>query len=102
MLGKAKPSLPSSFVSTLDKISFTVKSGEFVGVIGLNGAGKSTLLHTIAKTLNPSSGKVKVNGKLVALLELGSGFNLDFNGYENISLTAQVYGLTSSEINKRV
>lgn len=102
MFGKAKPSLPSNFVSTLDKISFTVRSGEFVGVIGLNGAGKSTLLHTIAKTLNPSSGKVKVNGKLVALLELGSGFNLDFNGYENISLTAQIYGLTSSEINKRV
>lgn len=102
MLGRASSGLPNSFVSTLDKISFTVRSGEFVGVIGLNGAGKSTLLHTIAQTLNPSSGEVKVNGKLVALLELGSGFNLDFNGYENISLTAQIYGLTSSEIDKRI
>ena len=64
-------------------------------MIGLNGAGKSTLLHIIAQTIRPSEGRVLTQGKLVALLELGSGFNVDFTGYENIRLTSKIYGLTT-------
>ena len=64
-------------------------------MIGLHGAGKSTLLHIIAQTIIPSEGSVLTQGKLVALLELGSGFNVDFTGYENIRLTSKIYGLTT-------
>ena len=81
----------------LNNISFTIKKGESVGILGENGSGKSTLLQIIANILEPSSGNVKTNGKLAALLELGSGFNPDFTGRENVYLNASILGLTKKQ-----
>lgn len=86
----------------LKDVSFEVKKGEAVGIIGRNGSGKSTLLQMIAGTLTPSSGSIQVKGRVAALLELGSGFNPDFTGRENVYLNASVLGLTREEIDKRI
>jgi lipopolysaccharide transport system ATP-binding protein len=88
-------------VSALKSASFDVYRGETVGIIGRNGSGKSTLLQLICGTLNPSGGSVSVRGKVAALLELGSGFNPEFTGRENIFLNGTVLGLTHQEISKR-
>jgi lipopolysaccharide transport system ATP-binding protein len=85
----------------LKDISFEVKKGEAVGIIGRNGSGKSTLLQMIAGTLTPTSGNIQVHGRVAALLELGSGFNPDFTGRENVYLNASVLGLTRDEIDAR-
>lgn len=82
----------------LKNISFEVKKGETVGVVGRNGSGKSTLLQIICGTLNPTSGSVITNGKIAALLELGSGFNPEFSGRENIYLNGNLLGLSTIEI----
>ncbi len=84
--------------SALKDLSFEVMKGETVGIIGHNGAGKSTLLQMICGTLNPTGGSVKTNGRVAALLELGSGFNPDFTGRENVYMNASVLGLTVNEI----
>jgi lipopolysaccharide transport system ATP-binding protein len=86
----------------LKDVSFEVKKGDSVGIIGRNGSGKSTLLQMIAGTLTPTTGTIKVNGRVAALLELGSGFNPDFTGRENVYLNASVLGLTREEIDKRI
>ena len=83
--------------TALDDISFKVRRGESVGILGLNGSGKSTLLQIIANVLQPSSGHVVTKGKLAALLELGSGFNPDFTGLENIYLNASILGFKKRE-----
>ena len=85
----------------LKNVSFEVKKGEAVGIIGRNGSGKSTLLQMIAGTLTPTAGSINVNGRVAALLELGSGFNPDFTGRENVYLNASVLGLTRTEIDAR-
>lgn len=85
----------------LENISFTVKRGETVGILGSNGSGKSTLLQIICGTLSPTDGTVQTHGRIAALLELGSGFNPDFTGRENVYLNATVLGLSQDEINKR-
>jgi lipopolysaccharide transport system ATP-binding protein len=85
----------------LRDVSFEVKRGETVGVIGRNGAGKSTLLQLICGTLSPTGGSLKVDGRVAALLELGSGFNPEFTGRENVILKATILGLTSKEIENR-
>lgn len=85
----------------LKNISFEVPRGETVGIVGRNGSGKSTLLQIIAGTLTPSSGSVSSHGRVAALLELGSGFNADFTGRENVYLNAALLGLTQEEIDNR-
>lgn len=82
----------------LKDVSFEVKKGEAVGIIGRNGSGKSTLLQIIASTLQPTEGSVKVKGRVAALLELGSGFNGDFTGRENVHLSGAVLGLARAEV----
>ena len=85
----------------LKEVSFEVKKGETFGIIGRNGCGKSTLLQIICGTLNPSSGCVQTNGRVAALLELGSGFNPEFTGRENVYMNASVLGLSNEEIDTR-
>ncbi len=86
----------------LKNISFEVKKGETLGIVGSNGSGKSTLLKIITGVLNPSSGDVKVNGKISALLELGAGFNPEYTGIENIYLNGTMMGYTKEEIDSKM
>jgi len=76
----------------LDDVSFTIKPGEFVGILGKNGAGKSTLLKLISGIYTPTSGKITLNAKIAPLIELGAGFHPDLSGYENIFLNAAILG----------
>ncbi|NEI70815.1 ATP-binding cassette domain-containing protein [Rhizobium lusitanum] len=85
----------------LHDVSFTIKKGETVGIVGRNGSGKSTLLQMICGTLNPTAGEVSTVGRIGALLELGSGFNPEFTGRENVFLNASLLGLTDQQIKDR-
>ena len=85
----------------LKDINFDVRRGECVGIIGRNGAGKSTLLQIITGTLAPTTGSVNLKGRVAALLELGSGFNPEFTGRENVYLNGSILGLTRKEIDER-
>lgn len=86
----------------LNNISFDIKNGETIGIIGKNGSGKSTLLKIITGVLTPTSGIVKVNGKVSALLELGAGFNPEYSGLENIYLNGTMMGYEKQEIDERL
>lgn len=85
----------------LKDVSFEVKKGETVGIIGRNGSGKSTLLQMICGTLSPTTGSIATHGRIAALLELGSGFNPDFTGRENVYMNASILGLSKDEIDAR-
>ena len=85
-------------IEVLENISFKLRRGDSLGIIGKNGSGKSTLLQIICGILQPTSGSVKVNGRIAALLELGSGFNPEFTGRENIFLNASLLGIKKKEI----
>ncbi|MDP5238453.1 ABC transporter ATP-binding protein [Uliginosibacterium sp. 31-16] len=85
----------------LRDVSFEVKKGETVGIVGRNGSGKSTLLQMICGTLNSTHGSIQTNGRIAALLELGSGFNPEFTGCENVYLNGAILGLSRAEIDER-
>lgn len=85
----------------LDDVSLQVARGETVGIIGRNGSGKSTLLQVLCGTLSPTSGRARVKGRVAALLELGSGFNPEFTGRENVFLNASLLGLTHEQTAQR-
>ncbi|WP_322548017.1 ABC transporter ATP-binding protein [Stenotrophomonas geniculata] len=86
----------------LRDVSFSVRRGQTVGIVGRNGSGKSTLLQMIAGTLNPTEGSIQVKGRVAALLELGSGFNPEFTGRENVYLNATILGLSRAQIDQRL
>lgn len=90
-----------NFLQALDNVSVTVPPGSAVGIIGRNGSGKSTLLKLISGIYRPDTGKVSVNGRISALIELGAGFHPDFTGRENIYLGGVMYGLSRKDIDQR-
>lgn len=88
--------------AVLDDISFSVKKGEAVGLIGKNGCGKSTTLKLLTKIIYPTSGTICVNGRVSALIELGAGFHPDMSGRENIYINAAIFGLTKKQIDAKL
>lgn len=86
----------------LKGVNMTIRQGECVGIIGTNGSGKSTILKIITGVLTPSRGEVKVNGRISALLELGAGFNMEYNGIENIYLNGTMIGFSEKEIDEKM
>ena len=86
----------------LNGVDIDIKKGETIGIIGTNGSGKSTMLKIITGVLNPTEGIVSVNGRISALLELGAGFNMEYNGLENVYLNGTMMGFSRKEIDKRL
>lgn len=86
----------------LNNINLQIKKGETVGIIGKNGAGKSTLLKIITGVLSPTTGSVKINGRISSLLELGAGFNPEYTGIENIYLNGTIMGMSKEEVDERL
>ena len=91
----------SEYVWALKDINFEVKKGEVLGIIGKNGAGKSTLLKILSSTTSPTTGKVKINGKIASLLEVGTGFHPDLSGRDNIYLNGAILGMNKREIKSK-
>lgn len=88
-------------LQALKLVSFSIRRGETVGIVGRNGSGKSTLLQMICGTVTPSGGEIEASGRISALLELGAGFNPEFTGRENVFLNAAILGLSRREIEER-
>ena len=84
----------------LEDISFEVKKGESIGIIGKNGSGKSTLLKLLTKIIYPNKGSINMKGRVAGLLELGAGFHPDLSGRDNIYINASIFGLSKKEIDK--
>ena len=86
----------------VDDVSFTVESGETVGIFGRNGSGKSTMLKLLARILRPDAGSVRVDGRTSALLEVGAGFHPEYTAVENIFLSGAIYGMSKEALLPRV
>lgn len=93
---------PHQLMPAVNEVSLTVQQGETVGIVGKNGSGKSTLLQMICGVLTPTSGDLRVSGRVGALLELGSGFNPEFSGLENVKLNAALVGMGNYECEKKL
>ena len=102
LLGTGRPDPIDDTIWALKDVTFEVKQGEVIGIIGRNGAGKSTLLKILSRITEPTSGRVKVYGRLASLLEVGIGFQPDLTGYENIYLNGIILGMKKAEINRKL
>lgn len=87
--------------TVLDGISFKVKKGEALGIIGRNGSGKSTMLKLLTKILKPNSGTIKTSGRIACLIELGAGFHPDMTGRENVFINASIFGMSGKTVEER-
>ncbi|MCM0605492.1 MAG: ABC transporter ATP-binding protein [Xanthomonadaceae bacterium] len=88
--------------TALDSVTFEVKKGEFIGIMGANGAGKSTLLKILSGIYSPTTGSLTVEGKIAPLIELGAGFHGELSGYENIFLNAAILGFSEVEVRSKL
>ena len=89
------------FIWALKDINFKINSGEIIGIIGNNGAGKSTLLKILSRVTTPTTGNVRIKGRVASLLEVGTGFHQDLSGKENIFLNGSILGMTKDEIKSK-
>ena len=101
LIKKIKRDIKAERFTAVDNVSFSLEEGDFLGIIGTNGAGKSTLLKVISGIIKPAKGSVPVNGKIAALLELGSGFDGDLTLKENIYLRGAMLGYTREFVDKK-
>ena len=98
----AKEYKPGETFMALDGVSFEVKKGERVGIIGRNGAGKSTLLKLISRVTAPTGGSIGLNGRVASMLEVGTGFHPELTGRENIYMNGAILGMTKAEIDRKI